>query len=145
MVATSVALLLLPAAAVADAPSRGGTHYVSDFDNPYLCAGFVVHGHGVSDQVFAGFSDGTYALHVDEEVTFSYGERYVVNRSRYNAEGAYGLMRSQGRSQLWSADGRLLYTAAGQLSWTLTNGTDFTPHYDPDPLWDVVCEQLSLQ
>lgn len=141
VLATSVALVVLPSVARADAPFRNETHFVTDF--PFTCSGFVANVHAIDDQVFVSYSDGTYSMHVDEGETFSYGTHYVVAHNRYVAKGADGATQSEGISQLWSADGRLLYTAAGQSSWSITGGTDLTPHYDPSPLWDLLCEQLS--
>lgn len=143
VLATAVAALVLPAAAIADAPYQSTTHSVSDFDNPNMCAGFVVHGHGVSDERNFWFSDGSYASHVNQVVTLSHGSKYVLLRDRWNYQSVGGASKSEGRSlQLWTSEGRLLYTAAGQLTWSISDGLDMTPHVDGNVVWRLVCGQI---
>jgi hypothetical protein len=141
LVATGAALALA-AVAAADPPRHSSVQFVQEFDQATLCYGMVVHVRAVEDQSMQYFADGSFSAHVDEVETWSYGTSFVTTTSRWNGNGSYGVWQSQGVTQLWSADHKLLLTASGSNTWTLSNGTSNTPHWDPAPLWNRICEEL---
>lgn len=136
------ALLALPAVAAANPPIHSSVQFVQEFDQSTLCSGIVVHVRAVEHQSSVYFTDGSFSAHVDESETWSYGSRFVTTESRWNGQGSNGQWQSQGVTQLRNADNKLLLTAAGSNNWSIGDGTSFTPHWDPAPLWNRICAEL---